>query len=738
MINITIQVKENCVGSYQALNSIVRRVCSGYAAILFTENPRIGFAFLLATFWFPNIGASGLIAILLAIGTARLLQFRSLANGSHLYNSLLIGLSIGASYQLDGYSLLLLFFAAISSVFFSVLFTEWFWRLEHLPALSLAFVLVAFITSFAAQGSVQLDYYLYPVPDYQTFLSRPIDYFLTALAGIFFTPEPKVGLVLFLGIFITSRYLALLTLAGFLAGNSVYGALTGEWYSTFSLHYGFNFFLTAMAIGGIFTLPSQQSFLCALFGAGLAAIIGSALQSALLPYGLTGMALPFLIVTLTLLAGLNKRTLSAAPYLLLENPALPEVSLERARLAKVRGLTSNCLSLAAPFIGEWTVYQGMNGEHTHQAPWQHALDFIMTDEQGKSYQTSGDFLTDYYCFGLPVLSPVYGQVSSCRDDLADHAIGEVDTENNWGNYVLIWVDGQHTVLLAHLQQHSLQVKPGDWLVVGQKIAQCGNTGRSPQPHIHLHVQQTSYLGSPTVDFNLNNGILRIAQQRQFYLTCQPTKNALLSSQLPDSKLAHALHFPLGKQLCYRFRKNEGHWQRHCFTVLLTLTGQFRLQGDSGASVAFVETDKLLAFYDRNPIEDACLDLLLLNLSMTPLVNGVLHWQDQPAVGLLPLYGLQKGLYQLLPFGHQLTAAYQRQWQEQLGGWQQQAVLEYGSYWHKKQTFHAQAVILPEQGCAKMQLQLDELCFEAELEGCGRAADIGIPGQQILSHQEEVV
>jgi hypothetical protein len=93
---------------------------------------------------------------------------------------------------------------------------------------------------------------------------------------------------------------------------------------------------------------------------------------------------------------------------------------------------------------------------------------------------------------------------------------------------------------------------------------------------------------------------------------------------------------------------------------------------------------------------------------------------------------------LLPFGHQLTAAYQRQWQEQLGGWQQQAVLEYGSYWHKKQTFHAQAVILPEQGCAKMQLQLDELCFEAELEGCGRAADIGIPGQQILSHQEEVV
>ena len=131
-------------------------------------------------------------------------------------------------------------------------------------------------------------------------------------------------------------------------------------------------------------------------------------------------------------------------------------------------------------------------------------------------------------------------------------------------------------------------------------------------------------------------------------------------------------------------------------------------------------------------------MLLLNLSMTPLVNGVLHWQDLPAVSLLPLYGLQKGLYQLLPFGHQLTAIYQRQWQESLGGWQQQTVLHYGCYWQKNQTFQAQAVILPEQGCVKMQLHLNELHFEAELEGCGRTDDIGVPGQHILARQAGVL
>ena len=710
----------------KALRRLANTVFCGYAAILFCESPRVGLVFLLLTFWFPNIGSVGLIAILMAIATARIFKFRSLNGNLHIFNSLLVGLSLGANYQLDTRLLLLLFFAIVLMVFFCVVLTEWLWRTEHLPAMSLPFVLIAFMATFAAQGYGRLNLYIHPAPNYEIFLAAPIDHFFTALSGTFFTPVPSIGFIFFLGLLISSRYLALLAVCGFAVSDIFYGFLSGQWYSALSINGGFNFILTAIALGGIFTVPSWQSFILAMCGSILSVVIATAMQTFLLPYGVSMMAVPFLVSTLIILAGLNKRAVIGAPYVLLENPALPEVSLERARLAKVRGFGNSAITLAAPFLGEWTVYQGVDGEHTHQAPWQHALDFIMTDEQGKSYQTTGEFLEDYYCFGLPVLSPVYGQVSSCVSYLPDHAIGEVDMQNNWGNYVLIWVDYQHYVLIAHLQQHSVQVKVGDWVYVGQKIAQCGNTGRSPQPHIHLHVQQTPYLGSPTLDFVLGNIIIKRQQQRQFYLTALPIKHDWVSAQLADSKLAPALHLPVGKQFCYQFRKNNQAWQIHCFTVILTLSGQFRLQSDSGASVAFVESDKVLAFYDRNHCADSCLDLLLLNLGLTPLVNGRLQWQDSPAASLLPLPKLQKWLYRILPFGHRLHCDYQRQWQTEVEGWLQKSELNYRCYWHKKQTFQTQAVIFPELGCVRMTLQLDSDIFEARLQGYGRADDVGVP------------
>ncbi len=715
-----------------ALKLLTQTVTRGYAAILFTERSWIGGVFLLLTFWFPNIGVCGLLAVLFTLGWVHSLKLHKLDTYSYLYNSLLIGLLLGAHYALDGILLILLCLSSLLCALVNVVFAESLWRTARLPALSIPFVVVGFIITFAAQGYGKLDLYLPAMPYRDIFISAPLDYFFTALGTIFFTPQPLVGLILFSGILITSRYLALLTISGFIIGDVFLSSLTGDEYSALSVNGGFNFILTALALGGIFTVPSWQSFVLAMGGAAVAALLCSALQNLLLPYGVSMMAVPFLVTTLLFLAGLKQRYHHGAPQLLLENPALPEVSLERVRLAKVRGVTQHCMTLAPPFLGAWTVSQGMNGEYTHQAPWQHALDFVMLDESGKSYHTSGDFLEDYYCFGLPILSPVYGQVCHCLDSLPDHPIGEVDVENNWGNYVLIWVDYQHYVLLAHLKQHSLEIKAGDWVSVGQKIAECGNTGRSPQPHIHLHVQQTAYLGSPTVEFVLGNVILTRQQQRQFYLSTLPTKNDVVSAQLADSKLAPALHLPVGKKLYYQFRKNAGLWESHCFSVILTLTGQFRLQAASGASVALIKTDKVQAFYDRNQIADPCLDLFLLHFGMSPLVNGKLTWQDFPSAGLLPLPILQKMLYHILPFGHQLHCTYQREWQDELAGWQQSVNLAYHCLWHKQQTFTASAVILPDTGCVSMRLQIEGDVLEARLESCGRVEDVGLPSITTLT------
>jgi murein DD-endopeptidase MepM/ murein hydrolase activator NlpD len=43
------------------------------------------------------------------------------------------------------------------------------------------------------------------------------------------------------------------------------------------------------------------------------------------------------------------------------------------------------------------------------------------------------------------------------------------------------------VALAHLRAGSIQVRAGDEVTVGPQLAECGNSGNSTQPHVHLQV-----------------------------------------------------------------------------------------------------------------------------------------------------------------------------------------------------------------------------------------------------------
>ena len=41
--------------------------------------------------------------------------------------------------------------------------------------------------------------------------------------------------------------------------------------------------------------------------------------------------------------------------------------------------------------------------------------------------------------------------------------------------------------VVHLRLGSLRVGVGDQVAVGQQIAECGNSGNSTQPHVHVQV-----------------------------------------------------------------------------------------------------------------------------------------------------------------------------------------------------------------------------------------------------------
>ncbi len=54
-----------------------------------------------------------------------------------------------------------------------------------------------------------------------------------------------------------------------------------------------------------------------------------------------------------------------------------------------------------------------------------------------------------------------------------------------GNHVVIEIELGVVVAVCHLRRGSIPVVPGQAVTVGSPIGQCGNSGNSTEPHVHL-------------------------------------------------------------------------------------------------------------------------------------------------------------------------------------------------------------------------------------------------------------
>ena len=704
-----------------------KEIPRAYANILFVDHPWVGLVIVIATFWYPNVGLAGLMGALAGLLTTWLFRFPNANGGLQIYNSLLVGLSLGAFYELNGYLMLLIVMGAVLAVFVTVALADGLWRLDRLPVLSLPFILVVLITTPVARRYSSLgDFLGLAEPQHQLLLPW-LDGFFSSLGSIFFSPQPVVGLLLFAAIVWRSRYLALLALAGYACGYVIFNLLTDNPHPSLVVWTGFNFSLTAMAVAGFYTVPSLAGAALALLAVAISAMLVVATQDFLMVYGLPVMAIPFVLTTILVLSALQKRTALVQPWIA-PQPGLPEVNYDRARLAQVRNGEFNSVPLLPPFMGEWEIYQGFDGQHTHKGQWRHALDFYMT-EQGQSFSDQGTKLADYFCFALPVLSPAHGKVVRAFDKLADNAPGEVDVKNNWGNFVLLRMDSGLHVLLAHLQQHSVKVKEGDYVTPGTPLAACGNSGRSPQPHVHLQVQREAILGSPTHPFHLSSVLVQSDQgQQEYQLVARPEVGNCVQAAEQDEQLSAQLHLPVGRTLRYELSESgETQTRPVNLRVELTLLGQFRLLSDSGASAAFEEVNGVLAFYDRQGPKDMLLDSWLLANGLTPLTNRAHHWRDAPSVKLLPLTLLQRAwLWLWRPLGCGAETQYQRQWDPNSGQWLQSGEHKLNI---RTRTLLAstQSLLDPVFGCVRITLRMGSKQWLATLVDTGQVADSGVPG-----------
>jgi len=149
-----------------------------------------------------------------------------------------------------------------------------------------------------------------------------------------------------------------------------------------------------------------------------------------------------------------------------------------------------------PFEGKWTVFNGGVSEglsHSWEIiPQRYAYDFIIMDDDGKSFSGDNKKLQSYYCYGKNVIAPADGTVvkvsNKHKDSRVTGAKVYCDTWDIRGNFIVIKHAEKEFSFIAHLIPGSITVRKGGKVRQGQVIAKCGNSGNTSEPHLHFQLQ----------------------------------------------------------------------------------------------------------------------------------------------------------------------------------------------------------------------------------------------------------
>ncbi len=564
----------------EKLQFYLRTIVNSYAEIFFFENHILGFIILGATFINPNVGLSGLFCVLAAYEFARFLGLKKIFHGSgfYTYNPLLVGLSIGYLFKLSIFTVFLIFAAGVMTFILTMSLANIFYNFFRLPIINIPFVLVSTVIYLASYKYSNL---LVNVP--YSFLStlKTLEYKLPiwftglakSLGALLFCPNVLGGLIFLIVIFFASRILFILAVGGYFLGIFILSLMEGSFYQAASNLSAFNFSLIAMAIGGVFLIPGPRSYLLSALAVAISPFLLDAANFFWATYGIPIFTLPFNLVVLSMIYTLG---LAGYPLLTSYYRGTPERTLDHylSYLMRFRGTYS---TLSLPFSGVWTVWQGFDGSWTHQGIWRYAIDFLITDESGQTYQGTGTRLEDYYCFQKPILSPIRGRVVAIVNDIPDNPPGVLNEIQNFGNYVMLYDERGFYVLLAHLKKGSIRVSEGEWVEKGQLIGLCGNSGYSPQPHLHVQIQFSPEIGAPTQPFSFVHYTI-FKDDKIFYKANDiPKEGEKVKSLYPDKALEGLMSLILDQEINFEIILNDKKIATKTFHVRMSPDGSYYLE-----------------------------------------------------------------------------------------------------------------------------------------------------------------
>ena len=177
--------------------------------------------------------------------------------------------------------------------------------------------------------------------------------------------------------------------------------------------------------------------------------------------------------------------------------------------------------VALPFAGRWLAMNSparrVPSHGVDLLGQRYAIDFVGVDERHRDASVA-DWRTlvateppeRFVAFGRPILAPADGVVVAVHDGEPDHAarrsqlalvpymLGQAGRLRKGpaaiaGNHVVVELRAGVFAALVHLRRGSLRVAVGDAVVTGQQLGECGNSGNSTQPHVHVQLMDSADL-----------------------------------------------------------------------------------------------------------------------------------------------------------------------------------------------------------------------------------------------------
>lgn len=187
-----------------------------------------------------------------------------------------------------------------------------------------------------------------------------------------------------------------------------------------------------------------------------------------------------------------------------------------------RDTANQGVEVSLPFQGPWRVEnspaQRVPSHGTNLFGGRYAIDFVGVNKKHRTANSRSwrTFLATeppeiFFAFGQPILAPARGTIVAVHDNEPDHearrsqlalipyALGQAGRARRGisaiaGNYVIISLAESNTfIALAHFKAGSIRVSVGQKVEEGQHIADCGNSGNSTQPHVHMQAMDSADL-----------------------------------------------------------------------------------------------------------------------------------------------------------------------------------------------------------------------------------------------------